>query len=98
MKIHLKRFQTIFVLNSRTGSETVKIDTLVEISEILHIPSNCIDSDNVMDMQYKLYGYIVHIGSSVTFGHYTAVVQASADDDDSWVYISDTFVIKFQEL
>lgn len=92
--LHLKRFQTIFVPNSRTESETVKIDTLVEISEIIHIPNNCIDSTDVMGIQYKLYGYIIHIGSSLTFGHYTAVVQASSEDDDSWVYISDTSVTK----
>lgn len=103
--LHLQRFKTSF--NAVTGKkkskggsgfyslEIEKDDQVIEFPLILTIPSECILGESVTNnnYNYKLYGYIIHEGSSTSSGHYTAVVHTdSGSNEGQWFYLSDTRV------
>lgn len=46
-------------------------------------PNSCVP-------QYRLYGYIIHEGSSTTSGHYTAMI--CTQKSNRWFYVSDALV------
>ena len=98
--LHLQRFKTHYTAGKGKKSkgyslEIEKDDKYIEFPFILAIPSECILGANNSTIIYKLYGYIIHEGSSTSCGHYTAVIHTgnSEDfDDGKWFYISDTRV------
>lgn len=104
--LHLQRFKTTLApvvkgKKSKTSYsvEIEKDDKVVEFPAILSIPSECIlNTGDIYDIKYKLYGYIIHEGSSTSCGHYTAVVQSLEDVDEKWFYISDTRVKEIPKI
>lgn len=100
--LHLQRFKTHYTPVSKGKKSKAKVgycldiekdDSHVEFPHILTIPSECILGGNPATIKYKLYGYIIHEGSSTSCGHYTAVIHSACDESDGkWFYISDTRV------
>ena len=97
---HLQRFKTNFRTGGKKKSsglimEIEKDERLITFPLNLKIPKEC-TIDSIVCSSYKLYGYIVHEGSSTSFGHYTAVVCPSSQAD-RWFYISDTRVTEISK-
>ena len=93
--LHLQRFRTQISRKSRkskNGGGGGMVMTIEKDDRPISFPLNLTISSNSSlcskDTNYRLYGYIIHEGSSTSCGHYTAVVSAN----DSWFYISDTRV------
>lgn len=90
--LHLQRFKTqISRSNSRKSKGSGGLCMTIEKDDrTVSFPLNLTINSCSSDTNYRLYGYIIHEGSSTSCGHYTAVV--STPPDDSWFYISDTRV------
>lgn len=91
--LHLQRFKTQISRSNSLKSKgsgglclTIEKDDRT-VSFPLNLTITSCSCSN--DTNYRLYGYIIHEGSSTSCGHYTAVVSTP---DNSWFYISDTRV------
>lgn len=95
---HLQRFKTkISLVNKgkgkKSGGMCVEIEKnhdQVTIPFTFSVPPECSLSSPAV-INYQLYGYIIHEGSSTSCGHYTAVLSPS-QSADRWFYISDSNV------
>ena len=67
---------------NKTPGGTIKIDTPIEIPEILDLTRHTINNE---DLQYELYGFIHHEGESTSDGHYINYVKVI----DTWYFIDD---------
>lgn len=106
LMFHLQRFKfSIETKTTKKGKKTgqqcasmvmEKDPSDVQFPQTFTIPSqytlNSSDSSN--PLEYSLYGYIIHEGSSMSSGHYTAVVKTI---DSRWFYASDTRVSEIGE-
>ncbi|KAG7320176.1 hypothetical protein KOW79_016029 [Hemibagrus wyckioides] len=78
--INLKRFRS-------TSSCTRKLNTKVSFPEMLNMAEMLPEEHSqVAERRYRLYGVVVHIGTS-TMGHYTAYVYST---DSKWYYTDDS--------
>ncbi|KAH9624342.1 hypothetical protein KSS87_007399 [Heliosperma pusillum] len=82
---HLKRFK----------SDGEKIDRMVKYPLELELDSYTKDPrvDNE-DLKYELYGFVVHVGSSSTSGHYYSYIRTSPD---AWYRFDDSKVSRVSE-
>lgn len=93
--LHLQRFKTQISRNTGGGRKSKGAGgmclTIEKDDRTIVFPLNLKIASTLCskDTNYRLYGYIIHEGSSTSCGHYTAVVSTS---NDSWFYISDARV------
>ncbi|XP_074317788.1 uncharacterized protein LOC141653824 isoform X2 [Silene latifolia] len=83
--LHLKRFK----------SDGEKIDRMVKYPLELELDSYTkdpkVDDEN---LKYELYGFVVHVGSSSTSGHYYSYIRTSPD---AWYRFDDSKVSRVSE-
>lgn len=98
--LHLQRFKTFFASTPGKKSSKSKFkreEFSMEISKdrrAVQFPLDLSLPPNLLlttpQQQYRLYGYIIHEGSSTTTGHYTAIICTSKSN--RWFYVSDALV------
>ncbi|KAL9231194.1 hypothetical protein vseg_006451 [Gypsophila vaccaria] len=86
--LHLKRFKS-------DGVYVEKIDKIVKYPLELDLAPYTKDAtDDNEDLNYELYGFVVHVGFSSTSGHYFCYIRASPDE---WYRFDDSKVTKVSE-
>ncbi|KAK4746498.1 hypothetical protein SAY87_012810 [Trapa incisa] len=85
--LHLKRFKT-------AGLSVEKIDKHVPFPLELDLHPFINGRGSNVDVKYRLYAIVVHIGMSPTWGHYFSFVQSSPG---IWHKFDDSKVVRVQE-
>jgi ubiquitin C-terminal hydrolase len=99
--LHLQRFKSHYSFASKAKASKLQIEKnsqSVHFPLDLVLPQTIFENSHQVKARYRLYGYIIHEGASIDYGHYTAVVATSHQDlPRRWFYISDTKVKEISE-
>lgn len=71
-----------------------KISTPIIVDPEIVIPEGWCSITDEKKIKYQLTGLIVHLGSSLVYGHYISIVK----DDDKWLVCNDTILTEADTL